>query len=358
MKRTLLVALLLLVPTSAAFAADESPAKKTEVDESIAKALEFLALTQDKDGSWRLGSAGRSHGVTGLAVMAFLSAGHVPGEGKYGEVVEKGIRWILKNQQANGLLVQNNDGNFEMYNHGIATLMLAEVAGMTEGKLGEEVRAALTKAVTIILKAQRDGAGPDNGGWRYRVQHIQGSDISVTGWQIMALRAAKNLGCDVPAETIDHAVDFIKRCQDKNTGGFRYTPNGNLTIPCTGTSILALELCGKDKHRSSEVLQAGAYLIKDSNLPRWGSMNFFFYGMYYCSQATFQLGGNYWSVFRPRMHEVLLRNQNAANGSWTGTGNDMALGPNYCTAMAVLAMTVEYRFLPIYQRDEESADMK
>ena len=56
---------------------------------------------------------------------------------------------------------------------------------------------------------------PHRGGWRYRIEHYDGSDISVTGWQIMALRAAKNLGCDVPAETIARAVDYIKRCQDR-----------------------------------------------------------------------------------------------------------------------------------------------
>jgi hypothetical protein len=57
------------------------------------------------------------------------------------------------------------------------------------------------------------------------------------------------------------------------------------------------------------------------------------------------------------MHEVLLRNQKS-NGSWLGGGYDANFGPNYCTAMAVLALTVEYRYLPIYQRDEEPADKK
>jgi Prenyltransferase and squalene oxidase repeat len=339
----------------------DAPDKKSEVDKAIADALEFLALTQDKnDGSWRstLISNQRSTAVTSLAIMAFLSAGHVPGEGKYGEVIEKGVRWVLKMQQPNGLIATDN-GSFEMYSHGISTLMLAEVCGMTDGKLAEELRPKLEKAVAIILKGQRQGNGPEAGGWRYHVQNIDRpppSDMSVTGWQIMALRAAKNLGCDVPAEVIDNAVGFIKRCQDKNTGGFCYYPGGNLTVPCTGTGILALELCGKDKHRSPEVLQAGAFLIKDQNLPRWGDgKRFFYYNIYYSSQATFQLGGNYREVFRPKLHEVLLRNQRN-NGSWIDPPGDNAVGPQYCTAMGVLALTVEYRFLPIYQRDEESAE--
>jgi hypothetical protein len=75
--------------------------------------------------------------------------------------------------------------------------------------------------------------------------------------------------------------------------------------------------------------------------------------MYYCSQAMFQLGGNYWEYFRPRMHEILLRSQTS-----TGAWNVDAHGPSYATAMSVLALTVEYRFLPIYQRGEEPMDKK
>ena len=84
----------------------------------------------------------------------------------------------------------------------------------------------------------------------------------------------------------------------------------------------------------------------------------YFYGVYYCSQAMFQLGDNYWNTFRGKLHEQLLPNQ-LANGSWTGrVSDDVQFGPSYCTAMAVLALTVEYRLLPIYQRDEESAEEK
>src|SRR5437660_1678683 len=82
------------------------------------------------------------------------------------------------------------------------------------------------KPAAVILKAQRGGDGDDRGGWRYHLAAIDSpnSDMSVTGWQLMALRAAKNLGCDVPAENIDRAVEYIKRSQDKNGGGFAYFP--------------------------------------------------------------------------------------------------------------------------------------
>jgi prenyltransferase beta subunit len=169
----------------------------------------------------------------------------------------------------------------------------------------------------------------------------------------MALRAAKNLGCDVPADNIDLAVDYLKRCQDPATGGFRYMPGSRVTVPCTGTCILGLEICGKDKHHTPEALKAGGYLLK--NAPRWGSAHFF-YGVYYCSQAAFQLGGNYWADYRPKLHKELLDNQQRA-GLWQGVDAEgKTYGPNYCTSMAILSLTVEYRYLPIYQRGEEPSE--
>jgi hypothetical protein len=304
----------------------------------VDRALEYLQVSQASDGSWRTRS-GKNAAITSLAVMAFLSAGHVPGEGPYGETVEKGIRWVLDRQQSNGLIA--TDGHYQMYHHGISTLMLAEVAGMTSPRLAAEVREGLQKAVDLILQAQRPGGG-EAGGWRYSLQGWD-SDISVTGWQVMALRAAKNLGCDVPAESIARAVEFIHRCRDPYTGGYRYRPGAQLTVACTGTSVLALEICGKEEHGKPEQLKAGSFILQH---PPWRS-NHTFYAIYYCTQAMYQLGDNYWNAYRPQLHDALLRRQRD-NGSWDGE-----VAPAYCTAMSVLALTVDYGFLPIYQRGED-----
>ena len=126
--------------------------KKTPVDKAVDKAaFQFLANTQSKsEGCWTAGYQGKHVAITSLAVMAFLSAGHVPGEGKYGKNIERGVRWVLSMQKPNGLLA--NDGGHEMYHHGIATLMLAEVCGMMNKEKGKEVRKAVEKAVLLILK--------------------------------------------------------------------------------------------------------------------------------------------------------------------------------------------------------------
>jgi prenyltransferase beta subunit len=344
---TVSLALLLLAPVARA----EPPKKDKQLEDVVDKALAFLKNQQREDGSWSGGQGGGNTAVTSLCVMAFLSAGHVPGEGPYAATVEKGIRFVLKAQQANGLIA-SQEGHQEMYHHGISTLMLAEVAGMTEGPLADEVRKKLEKAVAVILKAQRKGTDGNRGGWRYNVNGND-ADISVTGWQVMALRAAKNLGCDVPPEAIERAVEYIKRCQDPYSGAFKYMHNGGPTVACTGTSILALEICGKDQHRSPEVLKAAGYLLK--NPPRWGNQQFS-YSMYYCSQATFQLGGQYWNSYREQMHKVLFANR-SDSGGWFGADSvSQIYGPKFTTAMAVLALTVEYRYLPIYQRGEEPTD--
>jgi hypothetical protein len=332
-------------------------AEKTEVDGAIERGLAYLQRSQNADGSWRGGpGTPKNVAVTALSVMAFLSAGHVPGEGRYGITVDKGIDWVLGQQQRNGLIA--SDGGHEMYHHGISTLMLAEVAGMTGGNLAGEVRRELVKAVEVILQAQRLTPGQQHGGWRYhldpRRDYPQTTDLSVTGWQLLALRAAKNLGCDIPTERIDWAVAYIQRCHDPNTGGYCYDPGRAVTVGCTGTGILGLELCGKERHQTPQALKAGSYLI--NHPPHWGS-DHFFYSIYYCGQATFQLGGNYWNFYKPQLHKVLLNNQSRTDSSWLGGDAGSRLyGPHYCTAMAVLALTVEYRLLPIYQRGEEPAE--
>ena len=353
-----LLALLLAVPAWAG----ETKAKRTELDEKVDSGLAFLQRQQEADGSWGTSKGGARHtAITALSVMAFLSAGHVPGEGKYGETVEKGVRWVMKQQNQEGLLAA--DAAHEMYHHGICTLMLAEVAGMTDGKLGDEVRDRLKKAITVTLKAQRNkDCGQHEGGWRYHVAQSldrNTSDISCTGWQILSLRAAKDLGCDVPPEAIDRAVDFVKRCQlsspDKDSdGAFHYLPGNRITSACTGTSVLCLELSHKGKGHAEESLRGGNYLL--NHIPAWGggSEGHFFYAAYYSSQAMFQLGGNYWDAFSAKLRRTLLDNQQKDSGGWFGGDNDaQAYGPNYATAMAILALTVEYHYLPIYQRGEE-----
>lgn len=323
--------------------ADDRTERDKQIDVAISKALDHLAKRQNPSGAWSLEGQGEATSATSLAVMAFLAAGHVPGEGPYDLHIQRGVRWVLDQQQANGMFVRER-GHGPMYSHGISTLMLAEVAGMTDDALAERCRDALKKAVRVILSAQliRKDRG-SQGGWRYHPASTD-SDLSVTGWQLLALRAAKNLGCDVPAEHIDAAVEYVKRCSTRNRG-FGYQPSSGSSPTRAGTGILCLEICGV--HHSPEALGAADALLQD---PLRADQEWFFYGVYYCTIGMFQVGGKHWEQSKGHLIPLLL-NLQAEDGSWSGRqGQERGLGTVYATSLAVLALSAEYQYLPIYQR--------
>lgn len=337
----LLFAISLLFASSAF--ADERTEEEKRVDVAISRALEHIASKQLPSGAWAIDQHGESTSATSLAVMAFLAAGHVPGEGPYDQHMQRGVRWVLDHQQPNGLLVHKT-GHGPMYCHGISTLMLGEVAGMTDDALAERCRNALKQAVRVIIQAQNVRKDRNQiGGWRYGPTSND-SDLSVTGWQLLALRAAKNLGCDVPAENIDEAVSYVKRCSFRNTG-FGYQPNSGPSPTRTGTGILCLEICGA--HHTPESLGGAAAWLQR---PLRADDEWFYYGAYYSTIGLFQIGGEQWTQTKRHMIPLLL-NLQSENGSWLGhNGQERGLGTIYATSLSVLALSVEYQFLPIYQR--------
>src|SRR6476469_3814444 len=177
----LLALLVLALPCRA------EPRKREAFEAAVDRALARLAQNQTPDGSWNSGGFGgnRDPAITALCVMAYLSAGHVPGEGPYGDRILKGVRYVCDQQQTNGVFAGQMFGNSVMYSHGICTLMAAEVVGL----LPDRKDAAQ-------LRRAAQSRRPGEHGWRYSIQPVD-ADMSVTAWQIMALRAAKNVGCDV-----------------------------------------------------------------------------------------------------------------------------------------------------------------
>lgn len=320
---------------------------KDEVDIAIVTALRFLHSEQAGSGAWKTDQHGESTAATSLAVMAFLASGHVPGEGPYGQRLNRAIRWVVAQQKSNGMLVGKAPSHGPMYSHGIATLMLAEVIGMVDKDMAKATRVALEKAISLILKAQSvRGKSRDHvGGWRYLPSSTD-SDLSVSGWQVLALRAAKDAGCDVPAENIDKAVSYIKRLsvQPRNMG-FGYQSGHGPTPTRAGTGIVALEVCGE--HHSPEAMGAAEYFLQRPLNPQ---EHYFYYGIYYCTVGMFKIGGDHWRQARPILFRTVLKEQRH-DGSWVAQGgSERGAGRVYATAMAVLALAVEYRYLPIYQR--------
>lgn len=325
--------------------ADSRTADEKRVDAAIVHALDYLAKQQQESGAWRIGSYRESTAGTSLSIMAFMAAGHVPGEGPYGGQLKRGINWVIDQQASNGMLVGRKKSHGPMYSHGISTLMLAEVVGMVDASQSDLCRRALEKAIKLILSAQEVSKSRQNhGGWRYQATSAD-SDLSVTGWQLLALRAAKDNGCDVPAENIEDAVNYVKRCAVRNNRGFAYQPGSGASATRTGTGILCLEVCGA--HHTEEALGGAEFLL---SRPLKARDSYFFYGVYYCGVGMFKMGGKYWEETRDHLRTTLLNIQ-AADGSWrAASGGEQQHGTVYATGMAVLALAVEYRYLPIYQR--------
>jgi len=303
---------------------------KTEA--AVKKALKYLAESQNADGSWGDSRYSSDVGIVGLCALAFMAAGHQPDRGPHGGVLRRATDYLAKHSQRSGLIHNPNaSAGPPMYGHGFATLALAELYGMTRRA---DLRDKLENAVALILRTQNS-----EGGWRYQPR-VADADISVVVCQVMALRAAANAGIRVPKETTSRAVEYVKRCQNNADGGYSYMPaNRGSNQARTGAGVLCLIVMGE---RNAEECKRGLeYLMGKQPGSRDGHM---FYAFYYCTQATYQAGGKYWTYWYPKVADYLISNQRS-DGSWyDGPGN------SYGTAMGILALQVPAALLPIYQK--------
>ncbi len=344
-----------------------TPKKWQQVEKTVDRALSYLALRQAADGSFPSLSSAQP-AVTSLCVMAFLSRGHQPGHGPYGELINRGIDFVLSCQQPDGLLCYERPGplwqSYEAshtasYNHGIAGLMLGEVYGQVTDQRAQAVKQTIEKALKFTRQLQlRRKAADDTGGWRYlRIKPNESdSDLSITTWQLMFMRSARNAEFQVPQEYVTEAIAYVRRCWDPESGMFRYKLSGyDGSAPSrgmTGAGILSLSMAGQ--HQTPMAQMAGDWLLAHPYrhyMERIGDHDKPFYSMYYCSQAMAQLGGRYWEGFFPPMVQVLLSAQ-SPDGSWPPEPYVPAgvFGNALTTAFAVLALTPPYQLLPVYQR--------
>jgi hypothetical protein len=313
------------------------------VDPAVERALEYLARVQKADGSFP-DKYGDSTGIPALVGMAYLSKGHLPTEGRYADTINRCIDFVLASQKSTGVFEQGKAGNGPMYAHNISTLFLSEASGMVDPVRQARINRALPEALALILRAQLVvKPALEQGGWRYH-PGSEDSDTSCSGWALMALRSAKLNGAAVPDRAIAEAVAYLLRNQDPDTGAFGYRKPREHAHSLTGMGLLCLELCGW--HGRPETLKAAAFVRQ--NFRDMPSNRFPIYGNYYTAQGMFQIGGRDWSDYADMMYETYLPKQRA-DGSWEGreAGSDV-----YGTSMMVLAFTVPWRQLPIYQRDE------
>ncbi|MEX0655795.1 MAG: prenyltransferase/squalene oxidase repeat-containing protein [Phycisphaeraceae bacterium] len=304
-----------------------------ESREAVEKGLAYLASTQNEDGSWGGERYQRNVGITSLACMALLADGHLPGRGRYGRHVERGLEFVLANASESGLIAADTSHG-PMYGHGFATLLLGEIYGQTRDP---RVRETLLKAVRLIVNTQND-----EGGWRYHPIPLD-ADVSVTITQVHGLRSARNAGLHVPKETIDRAIAYVKACQNPSDGGFRYMLNaGGSAFPRSAAGVATLYYAGVYE---DEAIDRGLdYVQRTGQGMGHGGGGHYFYGQYYAAQAMFLAGGEHWRKWFPDARDQLIRNQNA-DGRWASNHGDA-----YATAMSLIVLQIPNRLLPIFQR--------
>lgn len=343
--RLLLAACCLLLAAGGRLQALESTEQLTpQAAAAVKKAVDWLAHSQKPDGTFP-GTHGNSSGVTGACAIALMSQGHLPGTGEYGVQTAKALKFILDTAQPDGLLYQQwMGGHGPMYFHGLATLSLAEAWGQSGDR---RLRETLRKAIDLICATQNS-----KGGWRYQPK-IADDDLSVTVMQLMALRAARDAGMDVPKEVIDAGIEYVKACHNPKgqgkDGGFGYTPGGGSGYARSAAGVTSLQVAGD--YRASEVVEGIEYLMsfkpltdKEVDNPEWRH-----YGMYYAAMGIYQAqslgaqGKRWWATWYPAAVRDLLDRQQP-DGHWKGNWEA------YDTAMGILILTIPYRYLPIYQR--------
>ncbi len=301
-----------------------------EIERSVTLGLDYLARTQKPDGSWP-DNYGQVSGVVGLCMLAFLAHGEMPDEGKYGLVIRRCVDYIVKTQQANGLL--SSESGSPMYSHGFALLALGEVYGMIDDP---RVGPALKKATGLLVSSQNR-----LGGWRYSVNSPD-ADTTVSGAQMMGLRAAANAGIEVPVSTVQRGVAFYKSTFCPG-GGFGYTGADGPSPARSGIGLLVLSLSGA--YRAPEAKATADLMLAGGGA--YGYAGYFHYACYYGSQAMFQAGGKYWRHWNGTMTPMLVSMQ-ARDGSWSDQGSSG--GVVAATAFSLLSLEINYNLLPIYQR--------
>lgn len=326
--------------------AQEPPAKNdtakgaaftAQAKRAVSAGLGYLASRQSDNGSFGTGAYRNNLAVCGLTGMAFLSSGYLPGRGKHGEHLDRCINYVLANCHDSGYInADQSNTRGPMYEHGFATLFLAEVYGNAQAS---ELRPKLVKAVQLIVKTQNDG-----GGWRYKPERGE-DDVSVTVCQVMALRAAHNAGIFLPPDTIERAIGYIQRCQNDD-GGFRYvdTTPGESAFPRSAAAVVAFNCAGI--YESEDLTRGLDYLMQFP--PRAndrGERSYYFYGHYYAVQAMWHARGRYWQTWYPTIRDVLIKSQRRKDGAWVD-----AISPEYGTAMACLILRMPESFLPIFER--------
>jgi hypothetical protein len=295
-----------------------------EVERMYVRGLQYLARSQGPEGNWPDMPYGSEPAVVGLAAVSLLAHGDDPNFGPYHQTIQRALGFILKQQSSTTGYIGRS-----MYNHGFATLALAESYGAVEdNRLGP----ALQKAVRLILDSQQKNP---MGAWRYSPESTD-ADTTVSGAQMVALFAARNAGIGVPEEAIQKGLKFFLNCQTPE-GGIGYSSASGPNAARTAIGCLMFSLA-----REKEMKQYKTALNFLDKAPP--EQSYHHYYLYYAAQSFFHASPAAWQTWNRKNIKDLSGTQ-SADGGWEGQ-----FGPTFTTSASLLSLALNYRYLPIYER--------
>ncbi len=321
---------------------------------AVMMALRWLQRNQTSSGMWSMTGAysdarhiENREAATGLALLAFQGAGYTPHgdpQHEFTTVTSRAWKSLLRRLDDDGIFFGNTGlQNGQLYTQAICTIALCELYGMTRDS---HYREPAQRAVNYALKIQAK-----EGGWRYTPG--SDSDLSVTGWFVMALQSARMAGLEVPTPALQKISDFLDTVSYSGGAAYGYhRSHPGATASMTAEGLLCRQYLGWSQ--DDKRLQRGAEILMD-NLPSWerGDRNVYYW--YYATQVCHHLEGKHWRTWNERMKTLLPERQvqeGKERGSWDPKGDEWGeAGRLFTTCLSTYMLEVYYRHLPIYKTD-------
>ena len=319
---------------------------------AVENGIRWIIKHQREDGSWRFRhDDGRCNGecrnqgvqesttaATGLALMTMLGAGYTQRTGPYQDEMQKGLDYLRNKMRIGphgGSMIQGESG---MYSHAIATIAICEAYIMTRDT---GLRGAVELAQKYIESAQHK-----QGGWRY-IPGTKG-DMTVTGWQLLALKSCEMAGVESGEVTWNRAQSFVNSLGTSD-GKFGYQRPDAQTPTTTAVGILSKMYLGGALEDAS--LELGAQFLAKQK-PSKTDMYF----NYYSTLVLHHRQDPDWPQWNVELRDYLVNTQNKGDkhdsGSWYfADKHAKTAGRLYTTAMAVMTLEVYYRYMPLYDKE-------
>jgi hypothetical protein len=321
------------------------------VAKAISRGLDYLAKTQQPDGSLPANVAGRSYpaAMTALAGVAFLASGSTPSKGTYSENIRRAMVYLMQlgDSHPDGLIAGKVEARCT-YGHGFSMLFLGQCYGMEPaGEYEQRLKHTLDRAIQLVANGQSD-----RGGWLYSPVGKGGDEGSTTACVLQGLRACRNAGLKVPTETIERAAGYLQHCQNPDGGiayssvsrGYSRTAISVAAIACYYAAGLYDRAAEAENQESLFLSRLWRYV--DENVVEFSSeREFAIYLNFYLSQAKYQRGGPPWESYYRKISRDMVGCQRA-NGSWPGED----VGPVYGTSVALVVLQMPYAYLPVCER--------